>query len=284
MKTFVPMQNPSSFRKIATGMWRAPNDSTILAFMDLDASTMLEHLQGVKDKTGVRVTMTHLVAQAVALSLRDQPEINAKVHWGRIVLRRTVDLFLQVSSEDGRDLSGVKIEGCDCYTLTGIAGELAAKATKIREGADPAMQKSRSLFRRLPGLLVRPVLRLSDFLVNELHLDLKSQGMPRDPFGSAMVTSVGMFGVDTAFAPFVPIARCPIIVLVNQVMERPWAQNGQVVVRPVLRISGTFDHRLIDGYNAARFGRSLRSYLERCTELDEIARPRADLTDAARGH
>jgi pyruvate/2-oxoglutarate dehydrogenase complex dihydrolipoamide acyltransferase (E2) component len=282
MTSFVPMQNPSSFRKIATGMWKPPNDSTIYAFMDLDATTMLEHVQSYKEKTGVRVTMTHLVAQAVALALRDMPEINAKVHWGRILLRQSVDVFLQVSSEDGRDLSGVKVESCDRRTLAEIAQELSAKAEKIRAGADPELQKSRSLFRWLPGLLVRPMLWLSSFLVNELHLDLRSQGMPLDPFGGAMVTSVGMFGVDTAFAPFVPISRCPIIVLVNQVMDRPWAEQGKVVVRPVLRISGTFDHRLVDGHSGARFGRGVRQYLERASELDELAQRPGDLTKAAR--
>ena len=283
MTKFLPMQNPSSFRKIATGMWRPPNDPTFFAFMDLDATPMLEHVRHSTESTGARVTMTHLVAQAVALALRDSPEINAKVHWGRISLRQSVDVFLQVSAEDGRDLSGVKVSGCDRLTLAQIATELAAKARQIREGADPALQKSRSLFRGLPGMLVRPLLWLSSFLVNELHLDLRTQGMPPDPFGSAMVTSVGMFGVDTAFAPFVPIARCPIIVLVNQVMERPWVENGQIVVRPVLRISGTFDHRLVDGYSGARFGRSLRQYLERCAELDDLAAKPSDLTKVAQG-
>jgi pyruvate/2-oxoglutarate dehydrogenase complex dihydrolipoamide acyltransferase (E2) component len=275
MTSFHPMKSPSSFRKIAAGMWRGPNNPTIYGIMDLDATPALRHLEEQRHKTGAKVTMTHLVAQAVALSLRKYPEINAKIHWGRIVLRGTADVFLQVTSEGGRDLSGVKVSQADTKTLAELAGELAAKSSQIREGRDPALQKSRGLFRSLPGFLVGPLLRLSSFLVNTLHIDLKGQGMPLDPFGGAMVTSVGMFGIDTALAPFVPISRCPIIVLVNSVTDRPWVDGGQVVVRPVLRLTGTFDHRVIDGYNGALFSNSVRELLARPEEMDAMARQAA---------
>ena len=43
------------------------------------------------------------------------------------------------------------------------------------------------------------------------------KGRPRDPFGTAMVTNVGIFGIDTAFAPFTPIARCALVLAVMEV-------------------------------------------------------------------
>ena len=81
--------------------------------------------------------------------------------------------------------------------------------------------------------------------------------MPRDPFGSAIVTSVGMFGIDAAYAPFVPLARCPMLILVPEVRPRPWAVGDRVEVRPVLRLCATFDHRIIDGAAAGRFANRL---------------------------
>lgn len=109
----------------------------------------------------------------------------------------------------------------------------------------------------MPWWLARPATWLSDVLVNELHLDLAAQGMPSDPFGSAIVTSVGMFGIDSAFAPFVPLARCPMLILVPEVRPRPWAVGEAVEVRPVLRLCATFDHRIIDGAAAGRFAARL---------------------------
>ena len=48
------------------------------------------------------------------------------------------------------------------------------------------------------------------------------------------------------------MARCPAILTVARLKDRPWVVDGQVVPRPVLRICGTFDHRVIDGFSAGR--------------------------------
>jgi pyruvate/2-oxoglutarate dehydrogenase complex dihydrolipoamide acyltransferase (E2) component len=83
--------------------------------------------------------------------------------------------------------------------------------------------------------------------------------LPLDPFGSALITSVGMFGIDTAFAPLLPVARCPILILVPEVRPRPWVVDDHLEVRPVLRLCATFDHRLIDGAAAGRLARALHA-------------------------
>jgi len=100
------------------------------------------------------------------------------------------------------------------------------------------------------------------FLVNTLNLDLPGLGLPRDPFGSAMVTSVGMMNVDTGFAPFTPVARCPLIATVTKVRQRPWVVDGRIEPRPILRLCGTFDHRVIDGYHAAEISTEVEDLLE----------------------
>jgi pyruvate dehydrogenase E2 component (dihydrolipoamide acetyltransferase) len=120
----------------------------------------------------------------------------------------------------------------------------------------------------LPWWLARPTLAAADFLANELHVDLPARGLPNDPFGSAMITNVGMFGIDTAFAPFFPGARCPMIVLVTEVRQRPWVVDGDVVSRPILRLCATFDHRVIDGYHAGKLSKADSDHLEHPERLD----------------
>jgi pyruvate dehydrogenase E2 component (dihydrolipoamide acetyltransferase) len=220
--------------------------------MDVDATPALAFLAAQPTK----ITITHLVARAVALALRAQPELNAKVRfWGRLEQRATIDVFVTVAT--GGDLSGVRIDRADEKSLAELAAAIAQRAGRIRSGKDASYQKSRSAFAQLPWWLARPATQLSDLLVNELHVDLGKHGMPRDPFGSAIVTSVGMFGIDSAFAPFVPLARCPMLILVPEVRPRPWAVDGRVEVRPVLRLCATFDHRIIDGAAAGRFAAHL---------------------------
>jgi pyruvate/2-oxoglutarate dehydrogenase complex dihydrolipoamide acyltransferase (E2) component len=260
---FEALESPSSFRKMAAAMWSAPNDPSILGAMDIDATRALAYLDEAKRRYGVRLTVTHLVARATALAIARHPEINVKVRFGgRLERRLGVDVFLSIATEGGRDLSGTKIQNADKKSLPAIAAELTAGAKSIRANADPSYKKSRDTFKRMPWWMVKPALRISDALANELHLDLPQLGLPRDPFGSAVVTSVGMFGIDTAFAPFVPLARCPMLLLVPEIRERPWVEAGQVVARPILRLCATFDHRVIDGFAAGALARTLRELLE----------------------
>jgi len=255
---FTPIEDASSFRRMAAAMWGRPRDPSIYGSMDVDATAALAFLAEHQRATGTRLTITHLVARAVAVALRDQPEINGKVRfWGRLEQRASVDVFVTVATEGNRDLSGARIERADEKSLIELAREIASRAGDIRRGADAGYKKSRSRLRAIPWWLARPATWLSDVLVNELHVDLPGQGMPRDPFGSAIVTSVGMFGIDAAFAQFVPLARCPMLILVPEVRPRPWAVDDRVEVRPVLRLCATFDHRIIDGAAAGRFAARL---------------------------
>jgi pyruvate/2-oxoglutarate dehydrogenase complex dihydrolipoamide acyltransferase (E2) component len=258
MTHFTPVEDASSFRRMAAAMWRSPSDPSIYGQMDVDATASLEFL--AQHQPGARLTITHLVARAVASAMRDQPEINGKVRfWGRLEQRSTIDVFVTVATEGNRDLSGARIERADEKSLVELAAEIRERAGRIRDGADTSYKKSRSMLKAVPWWLARPATWLSDVLVNELHVDLASQGMPSDPFGSAIVTSIGMFGIDAAFAPFVPLARCPMLILVPEIRPRPWAVGERVEVRPVLRLCATFDHRIIDGAAAGRFAARLTS-------------------------
>ncbi len=266
MSQFTPIEDASSFRRMAAAMWRSPSDPSIYGSMDVDATPVLAFLR--EHPSDVKLTVTHVVARAVALALRAQPELNAKVRfWGRLEQRSTIDVFVTVATEGNRDLSGARIERADEKSLVELAKAIAASADSIRKGKDASYKKSRSAFKALPWWLARPATRLSDVLVNELHLDLSKQGMPADPFGSAIVTSVGMFGIDSAFAPFVPLARCPMLILVPEVRPRPWAVGDRVEVRPVLRLCATFDHRIIDGAAAGRFASRLTQLFATPREL-----------------
>jgi pyruvate dehydrogenase E2 component (dihydrolipoamide acetyltransferase) len=267
MTTFRPVEDASSFRRMAAAMWRSPRDPSIYGSMELDATAALAFLDEQR-AAGLRVTITHLVARAVALALHDQPELNGKVRfWGKLEQRATVDVFVTVATEGNRDLSGARIERADEKPLAELAREIAERASRIRTGTDASYKKSRGALARVPWWLARPATWLSDVLVNELHVDLASQGMPRDPFGSAIVTSVGMFGIDAAFAPFVPLARCPMLILVPEIRPRPWAVGDAVEVRPVLRLCATFDHRIIDGAAAGRFAHRLHQLLTAPAQL-----------------
>ncbi len=78
--------------------------------------------------------------------------------------------------------------------------------------------------------------------------------------GTFTITNYGHFGGYFA----TPIINYPeaAILGTGMISERPWVKNGQIVIRKILPISLTFDHRLTDGVDASRFLARVTSYLE----------------------
>jgi pyruvate dehydrogenase E2 component (dihydrolipoamide acetyltransferase) len=276
--TFSAPDQTSTFRRIAASMWSRPNDPSIYGFIDVEVSETLKFIEAYRAQTGEKLTITHVVAQAVARAFAKHPELNAKVRFGgRVEQRDQVDLFVSVATGGGRDLSGVKIEQAEQLSLSGLLREISNSARRTRDGEDEVYERSRSLLGSLPWWMLRPMLWLTDFATNELHLHLPSQGMPRDPFGTAVITNVGGFGIDTAFAPFLPMGRSPMLLLVTKVRERPWVVDGKVVVRPVLRLCATFDHRIVDGYQAGLLAKVIMAEVQ---HPGDAAVPRVELSDS----
>lgn len=260
--TFRREPHPSTFRRIAASMWGRPSDPSIHGAMDLEATPVLCLLEGFRRDTGKRLTVTHVVTSAVAHAFAANPSLNAKVRFGgRIERRQSVDLFVSVASEGGRDLSGHKIDNADRLDLAALVDAVETGARRIRAGDDASYQQSRDTMRKLPSWLLRPMIRATDLLTNEAHLHMPKLGMPRDPFGTAVVTNVGTFGVDLAFAPFVPLGRCAMLLLIGEIKTRPWVVADRVEPRPVLRLCATFDHRIVDGHAAGRMARAVQEHI-----------------------
>lgn len=78
--------------------------------------------------------------------------------------------------------------------------------------------------------------------------------------GTFTITSIGNIG--GLFAT--PIINYPEVAIlgVNKIVERPVVLNGEVVVRHMTHLSPSFDHRVVDGANAARFTSRLKELLE----------------------
>jgi len=74
------------------------------------------------------------------------------------------------------------------------------------------------------------------------------------------ITSLGALGgVVTT-----PVINHPEVAIIgpNAIIERPVVRNGQVVVRKMMNLSSSFDHRVVDGYDAAEFIQRIKSLLE----------------------
>ncbi|HXP74635.1 MAG TPA: dihydrolipoamide acetyltransferase family protein [Stellaceae bacterium] len=79
------------------------------------------------------------------------------------------------------------------------------------------------------------------------------------------ITSLGPIGgiVTTPVINYPEVA----IVGVNRIVERPVVRDGQIVVRKMMNLSCSFDHRVVDGWDAAQFVQELKGLLEQPATL-----------------
>jgi len=74
------------------------------------------------------------------------------------------------------------------------------------------------------------------------------------------ITSLGALGgiVTT------PVINAPEVAIlgVNKMVERPMVRQGQIVIRQMMNLSSCFDHRMVDGFDAAEFIQHIRAQLE----------------------
>ena len=248
------------WRKVATATWSAPRDPQIYGTLEVDASALLAYAHRIRERRGERVTITALVGKAVAHAFAEHPELNVVIRRGRAVPRGGVDVFFQAAADGGRDLTGVIVRDADRKPVTAIAAEIRDAAARIRDGQRVGLGRASPLLDRLPTPLLRVGLRAVGWLVGVAGVDLSALGIPAHPFGSAMVSSVAAFDIEHAYGPLGSYYRVPVLVLVGKIVQRPVAVAGDVVVRPILPLGVTLDHRYLDGAHAGRLAASVKAY------------------------
>ena len=257
----VPYSKNSTFRMLAANIWRPPNDPQIFAVVELEMSRALAFIEKFREVEGVKATPTHLIIKSAAILFARHPNINAKCEGGNIYQRDSVNVSVLVDVGGAKDIGHVLLRDVEKMTLKEIVERTTQIADEVRSGVDREFGRSRMVFNRLPPFLLRRYFDIANILVNKLNLNLPVLGAPRDPFGSAMVSNVGMLGVEEGFAPIPPLSRVSILGLVTAIRDRPWVEEGKVVVRPTMKLCLTLDHRIADGYESAGVARELKEII-----------------------
>lgn len=257
----------SSFRKIAIGTWKTAYDPSVYGTLELRMDEALRYIEAFRKKTGRRLTVSHLLAKASAMALKACPDANAILRWNRIYLRKTIGVFFQVvmtdEGEDKIDLSGATLYDVEQKSLLAICDEFEAKVATVRARKDQALEKTRQTFLSVPYGLLNWLTAALGFLCYTLNLDLRWAGVPRDPFGSIMITNVGTLGLDFAYVPLVPYSRVPLLLAAGAIKDVVVVEKGELRPAKVMALNATFDHRIIDGFHAATMSRVVRAHMER---------------------
>lgn len=122
----------------------------------------------------------------------------------------------------------------------------------------------------LDGGLIVPVVRQADRKgLSEISSELKalvdkartgSLAGPEISGGTFTITNLGAYGIDV-FNPIITPGQSAILG-VCRIAEKPVISDGQIVVRSMMNLCLSFDHRVLDGAPAAQFLQAVKALLE----------------------
>jgi pyruvate dehydrogenase E2 component (dihydrolipoamide acetyltransferase)/2-oxoglutarate dehydrogenase E2 component (dihydrolipoamide succinyltransferase) len=228
VKTAIPLQGMR--RAIADHMvhsLRTAAQLTTMTEFDMSELVKLRKLLLAREGTlGFRASYTDLLVFIIARTLKAVPVMNASLIDGRIVLWEDVHVGVAVALQISEYESGLivpVVKNADRKSLAEIHRAVTSVVAKAREG----------------------------------------KVLPDDVTGSTFtITNTGTFG--NMWAHGTPIINQPELAILQtgSIVERPAVVDGQVVPRPMMPASLTFDHRVLDGAPVSVFLAELRDRIE----------------------
>lgn len=257
------------WRSVAGAVYTAPTDARIYGSSDFDVTEILAYVHA-RRKEGARITLTHVFTAAIARALAfDVPEMNCYMRRGRVIPRKTVDAMISVSIR-GREMSAIKVTDAHAKPVSVIAEEVRTMARDHRLGDESATMRNKDLLSKIPWPFRQWVFRTLRWLTGDLGIEIRSLGLSPDSFGSFMLSDIGSLGLSRGMAALLPAARLPVVYVLGRDDEKPVVHDGAIVPRHIVTLTGTFDHRLVDGAQGGKLSRAIARYLKRPEWLDAV--------------
>jgi pyruvate dehydrogenase E2 component (dihydrolipoamide acetyltransferase) len=222
----IPM--PSMRKKIAEHMAASAHTTApVTLTCEVDATEIVALRKTLKEDftaSGLPVpSYNDLLAKLSAQALLEHPMMNARLDGNEIVQSPTVNIAIAVDTERG--LIVPVLRDVQTKGLRQIARETTAMIEKTRTGAIS-------------------------------YDDLQG--------ATFTITNLGMFEID-AFTPIIDMPQCAILgvgrIIPKQVVVD--VESAQVAIRHMMFLSLTFDHRLVDGAQAARFLQRVKRFIDK---------------------
>jgi 2-oxoglutarate dehydrogenase E2 component (dihydrolipoamide succinyltransferase) len=218
-------------RGIAEHMRRSLDTSAhVTSAIEVDMSNVVSIRKKLKNEYqrsyGVNPTYLSFIARATVETLRDYPWINGELRGDQIVTRNYTNLGFAVELADGKGLIVPVVKHAEGLNLLGMARSIAEIAQRARD----------------------------------------KKLLPDDVQGGTFtITNPGGYGTFHG----TPVISQPQAAILGTyaVVKRPWViqdDRGEdvIAIRPIMNLTLTYDHRLVDGALAGRFLRDLRERLE----------------------
>jgi hypothetical protein len=257
-------------RKMMISTFGPPDSGMILGTLQLDMTRTKQYIAERRKDPDCHLTVTHIVLRALGVALSKAPSVNGHLVFGKYYPAPTVDVSCLVAVGAGKDLGVCRLPEIDKMNLQDVCNRVRGDANKIRGGKDKGQEDRNKIMSVLPTWVIRLMLNFFGWLGSACGFRIPPVGVEPYMFGSCMVTSVGMMGLDLAFSPITPYSQVPMLVTIGSIMDKAVAINGKVEVRPMLTLTTTIDHRYVDGSEAARMAKNLKAFVEDPSLLEAV--------------
>jgi pyruvate/2-oxoglutarate dehydrogenase complex dihydrolipoamide acyltransferase (E2) component len=256
------------WREIAIIAYKAPSDSKVYGTYEVDITNVLEYIKKKKEE-GKRLTITNFATAALARTLyEDIPDINCYIQRGRFVYRDSADVFVSISVDKAKEMSGMIVHNAQELSVSEIAELFQKQIEKVRSGVESGVFSAKNAIAKIPRFVRKPAFKFVKWWSIELGRSLPFLKIPNDPFGSIMLTNIGTFGLRTGMVALFPIGKLPAVIAMGKVYEKPVVIDGEIKIRSVLPFTGTFDHRIVDGAQAGALATGVDKRLQNPEDLD----------------
>jgi pyruvate/2-oxoglutarate dehydrogenase complex dihydrolipoamide acyltransferase (E2) component len=247
---------PHSREVIVDGGYLAARRHIVHGFLELDVTLARSILRVTSGSDGSPLSFTAFVIASFAKAIRLHPEVQAyRDSRGRLVVFHDVDVSTLIEPSPGAAAIPHVIRGSDMRSVRDISEEIRA----VQRDPHPwgKLERTMTLGSRLPRFV--RLLYMWGLKLNPIWM--KRVG------GTVVVSSIGMFGKRAGWGiPFLPSHTLGL--MLGGIVEKPMAHEGKIALRECLHATLSFDHDIVDGAPAARFGRSFAEYIESAAALD----------------
>jgi pyruvate/2-oxoglutarate dehydrogenase complex dihydrolipoamide acyltransferase (E2) component len=238
---------------------------SIYGLLEVDVTTVRRFIDEHEARTGEELSFTSYLIFCLAKAVDEEKSVQAYLKGRKqLIIFEDVDVAMPVERQiDGSRAPMVHIlRRANQKTWREIHQEIRAvqgRSVPPSKGFTPWVL----FFMRLPW----PFPKLFGFLLNAASR--RNPALKATLAGTVGVTAVGMFGRGEGGWGLVPMVQS-LGLVVGSISSKPCVIDGRIEPRELLSLTVAFDHDVVDGAPAARFGRRLVELIESGYGLDAI--------------
>lgn len=235
----------------------ARSKNIVHGLLEADVTNARQVMREHKARTGESLSFTAFVISCLAQAVETDKQVQAYHNWrDQLVIYDDVNVntIVEIETESGKVAMPYIVRAANRKTFRQIQEELRSAK---RQPANTRELKFMQWFLLLPG----PIRRFFYWLI------MQNPQWTRGFTSPVLVTSVGMFGKGGAWWG-IPNANFALTVTLGGIAEKPGVVEGRIEIREYLCLTLSFDHEIVDGAPAARFGQRFKELIECGKGLD----------------